>query len=506
MRRSVAVAAKGAAVALLGIVAGKTLGQLGNLVGAAAAGAAEFGFYTLALSSSFLVANLSVLALDRGLLRHVSVYRSRGLQDREQASVLAAVSLSLVLSSAVTALFLLQADRLAALFAPDPRSVAYLFRAAALSIPLVHLLILANAVLDARQDMRYRVLSEDVGRNVSFLVLVLGGVVLGSVGAEHLIRAHVVSYAVGAAISLWLTRHYFLRRPASPPGPEIRALVGFSLPFVFLQVSQRVGHYVEIFLLGLLGSGAAVGIFAVAQTISAAIGLANSAIVRISSPMMAELSSGERWGEAEEVLRSATRWAVVWTAPGIMGVLLFGEDLLHLLGGDYALGAVALAILLVGQGVSSATGSVGVVLNMSGKAWYNVLNTTVLFGLRVILGLVLIPSLGLAGAALGRSAAVVLVSLILVLQVRRILGVWGFDRGTLRPAAVALLAGLLSWAVSFHLLPLQGLGRLMVGAALLGTTYLCGLLLFGLDARDRDVLRAALQRLRRLPTGPAVTS
>lgn len=494
--RSVFTAARGVAIALFGVVAAGGLKQLASLVAAAEVGPSEFGLYTLAYTTALVAASLSLLALDRGLLRHLAIYHAEGRRDLERGTVLAVLGLGLGTSLvAAVALFLLS-DRLAALFTAEPAPLGALLRLMALAIPLINLLQLLNATTDARLDMRYRVLTDDLVRGGTFVLLVFLGLLLLRLRAFHLATAFVVSYLAGVLLATWLALGRYVAGESIRRVHELAKVVRFSFPLVLLQVLQRTGVYLEIFLLGLVASSAAVGIFAVADSVARVIAVVMMAIIRIYSPMVADLIGRDAAPEAERLLRHLTRWTIVWSGPAVVAALLFGRDVLQLLDGDFAQGAGALAILALAQGLNAATGPIGVVLNMSGRAWLNVLNVSLTLVLRLAAGLLLIPTLGVLGAAVGRGTVLVLLNLLMLLQVRRTMGMWGYDRATLRPALASVLAGGTAWLVSFQLLHLGGLQLVAVGSAVLGVAYAACLLRFGLADPDREILRAGWRKVR----------
>ena len=103
-------------------------------------------------------------------------------------------------------------------------------------------------------------------------------------------------------------------------------------------------------------------------------------------------------------------------------------------------------VLVVGQVVSAAAGPCGTVLTMSGRVALTMADNLAVLVLDVVLTLVLVPRLGVLGAALAWSTSLVLGNLAKLLQVRTVVGLvpggrrWGAVALAAVPAAGAALA------------------------------------------------------------------
>jgi O-antigen/teichoic acid export membrane protein len=140
--------------------------------------------------------------------------------------------------------------------------------------------------------------------------------------------------------------------------------------------------------------------------------------------------------------------------------------------------------------VNLATGNVTVVLLMSGRSALNLANALVALVLNVTLNLVLIPRLGITGAALAWAVSLVYVNVAPLLQLRAGIGLRPpFGPGFVLVACASLVCfGLLGVAV-----------RLSFGmsiASLAGFCALATLSYAGLLLRFRDLL--LLPELRRM--------
>jgi O-antigen/teichoic acid export membrane protein len=88
-------------------------------------------------------------------------------------------------------------------------------------------------------------------------------------------------------------------------------------------------------------------------------------------------------------------------------------------GADFSAADVSLAVVSLGQMANVATGSVGVLLVMTGHQREAALGTAAGAGLNVLLTIALIPPLGALGAAAAAAASNVVSNGLLVIAVRR---------------------------------------------------------------------------------------
>jgi O-antigen/teichoic acid export membrane protein len=166
--------------------------------------------------------------------------------------------------------------------------------------------------------------------------------------------------------------------------------------------------------------------------------------------------------------------------------------LLDLFGSGYDAGVPVVLVLTATMLVASAIGMVDVVLIMAGRTRWNLGNALAALAVNVVLDVLLIPVLGLLGAAIGWAAAILLKNLLPLFQVWRSLGLHPFGAGT-RTAVVLS-------AVCFGLPPLVARGVLDGGLLTTLALTAAGALVYAAACwRLRAAL--ALDSLRRARAG-----
>jgi O-antigen/teichoic acid export membrane protein len=133
--------------------------------------------------------------------------------------------------------------------------------------------------------------------------------------------------------------------------------------------------------------------------------------------------------------------------------------------------------------LATASGPVDVMLLMAGRSGLSLVNSAIALGLDLVLNAVLIPWLGITGAAIAWAAALAVRNVLMLVQVSRLFG--------MTPAGAGLGMAALSALACFGALPLAA--RLAfgttatLGGLVLGAACYAGLLWAG---RDRLALTA----------------
>ncbi len=165
----------------------------------------------------------------------------------------------------------------------------------------------------------------------------------------------------------------------------------------------------------------------------------NMAIIQVIAPKLSELMTGGFRTRARDVYQVATSWLMMLAWPMYFALALFAPVLLRVFGHEYADGASALAVLAIAMLVATGIGPVDVVLLMGGRSLWNLFNVIVALALNIGISLVLIPKIGITGAAVAWAAAILFNNIAPLIEVRAFLKVDPFGRGFPAVAASAIV-------------------------------------------------------------------
>jgi O-antigen/teichoic acid export membrane protein len=377
------------------------------------------GTYTLALAFASGAALVGVLGMDRASTRFIALHRARA----EQAAVVGMSRFATIVSLA--ALLFLAAGAIEQVW--HQPGLAGPVAVIALAIPAIALGAVWREGLRGFQDVRLASLLEKVGvpglTAVALLVAVVGGIDGVNAVAVAVVFAYLATTLVAGA-QLW-------KRVAGPNAPApiyhrrtwTRFAALMSLEGVLLFVLQ----WTDQLMVGLFQDAHQVGVYASALRLAMLVAVPLLAVNSIMGPTAAALHGA---GETERLRVTFSRmtWATAVVGLVVGAVLIvLGPWLLGLFGPEFVVGYPALLVLVVGQIVNAATGSVGVILGMTGHAGRLFVNAGLTAVLTVVLNLLLVPRLGILGAALATSISLATVNIVRTVQVRQVLGFWAYD-------------------------------------------------------------------------------
>jgi O-antigen/teichoic acid export membrane protein len=211
----------------------------------------------------------------------------------------------------------------------------------------------------------------------------------------------------------------------------------------------------------------------------------------VFSPFAADLHARGERERLDELFKRSTRWALSATLPLLIILFIAADDVLHAFSARFEVGETALRILLAGQAVNVATGSVGFILIMTGFTGIDLLDNAVGIGLLVGLAAALTAAFGIEGTATAAAVSVAGLNVVRLVQVRSRVGIQPYDRAYARLAVPAVGAALAALAAHALLADHSWLVSLF-GTAVCGLAAYAALVPFALPAEERTVLRGRL--------------
>jgi O-antigen/teichoic acid export membrane protein len=200
--------------------------------------------------------------------------------------------------------------------------------------------------------------------------------------------------------------------------------------------------------------------------------LGSQAVSLAVQPKFAELLAGHDLDSTQRVYKISTGWVMAVTWPIHLLVAVLSPVILLLFGTGYDQGKWVVVILAGAMLVATGCGMVSMLLVMAGRTAANLTNVVIALISNVVLNLILIPRLGIIGAAIAWAVSIVLSNLAPLLQIRASLKMHPFGRASVFVAALAVvtLAGLpcLGWLIGDAVLALTGsaVGVILYGLGL----------------------------------------
>jgi O-antigen/teichoic acid export membrane protein len=214
---------------------------------------------------------------------------------------------------------------------------------------------------------------------------------------------------------------YYLQKIKRPKTTQLnqKELLKVSSPMMITSISTTLMAALSPFLIEYFSETDKVGIYAGAFRISQLIAIVLVVVNTIAAPKFSELFWANKKQELQKVIRQSVK-LMFWSSLGLsLVVVIASEPILNIFGKEFIGGQSALIVLVCGQLFNAATGSVGLFLNMSGNQ--KILRNTALIALTLqcVIAAILIPILGILGAAIASTVAGALWNLMCILYVRK---------------------------------------------------------------------------------------
>lgn len=261
----------------------------------------------------------------------------------------------------------------------------------------VVLIVLVGAVL---------LLGRDLTAVTAIQFNVLGGIVAFTVGAVLLLRA--LPREVSSAHSEY----------------KLKPWAASLLPLSLFAGLKMLDSQVSILFLGFMATSEEVGLFRVAATGAALVAFGLTAVNMALAPQVARLYNAGEIEKLQRVITLTTRAVAAISFPVALLFIFFGKTIIGFIFGiDYVAAAPALAILCFGQLINASSGSVALVLNMTGNDKSTVAGAGIALIVNILVSILLVPLLGLAGAAIAFSVSLSVWNIILVVMAKKRAGI-----------------------------------------------------------------------------------
>jgi len=176
-------------------------------------------------------------------------------------------------------------------------------------------------------------------------------------------------------------------------------------------------------MIGMFRTETEVGVYNVTLKVAMLTSVGLFAINSIAAPKFAEFYGKEDMKGLAKIAQQSTK-LIFWSSfPILLILFIFPSFILGIFGGEFKVGVFALIILALGQFVNSISGSVGYILQMTGKhkVFQNIILAATI--INIVLNVFLIPVYGINGAAFASMVSLMFWNLTSVVYIRKNLNI-----------------------------------------------------------------------------------
>ncbi len=213
--------------------------------------------------------------------------------------------------------------------------------------------------------------------------------------------------------------------------PTKADLIRTSLPMLGVTLSTAIIAHFDILMLNYYTTSSEVGVYSVYVKIVAGTALTTHSINAMFAPTVSRLFSRNEKFQLKIFAKKTTLLSLSATMAAAALVIALQKPILGLFGSEFIESISTLHVLILSTITSSFFGSVGLYLNMTGNQVYFFRVMLVAALINILLNAILIPLVGLMGAAIATLVSVLTWNLLATYKIYREFGhtlIWGREK------------------------------------------------------------------------------
>lgn len=390
------ILSKGSSAFVFKII-GSFLGYLFLLLVTRTSGAEAWGIFALCMALLNITSILSRFGVDTALLRFVAQFK--GKMEEVKGIYFQGISLVLFLSILFSVLLFLFSDIVAELVFRKPHLTPYfkIISFGLVPFTIIHINVQTFRGLKKIKEFAF---FQHVSK---FLFAIIFFLLLTKFYNFDQFSAPVYAFTFAVVLVMIVSLLSIFKKFRGIQSKRIftnKEIIRTSFPMMLSSSVLLLMAWSDTIMIGIFKAEVDVGIYNVALKLAMTTGIVLGAVNSIVAPKISETFNNDRMDEFRKLIKQSTRIIFFSTLPILIILFLFPEFLLSFFGTEFTIAKTTLLILLVGQVANAMSGSVGYILQMTGKekVFQNILLLSLVCN--VILNLLLIPSYGIEGAAI----------------------------------------------------------------------------------------------------------
>jgi len=430
--------AKQTSINFIGRIANLGFSFITGILLARVLGPSLLGQYNLGNTVANFTANFTKIGFDQGLVRFIPRYKANNQEGKIKYLVVFSFLISAILSMLVGGVFYFYSDFLAIKLFNDVEMSGVL-KITSFLIFVFTYYRLSSSILKGVKRVDFLTITSYIVVPITFLLSLL---VLRKPDVYAVISARMISYSLGIILVIF----FILKKEKFMSGKiekiNIKEYLSFSSPLLFIGLLYFLISHIDILMIGYFLESSDVGVYSVAVRIAGMAVFLLSASNTIFGPTISELTEKDQFKTLERLLKSISKIIFAFSLNFLLFVIIYNQEILTVFGEEYIVGGLVLIILTFGQFINASVGPTGTILIMSGKQKFEVFNSIAICLMNIILNIILIPRLGISGAAIATASSIVIINIFKVLEVYVLYKFHPYKKSFFKLIVFSILAGI----------------------------------------------------------------
>jgi O-antigen/teichoic acid export membrane protein len=436
IKKHLTTIAKQSGIVFSGKFIGYILGLVSNFVLARFYGPKILGQFALVLATVNIISIFTIFGFNNGLTKYISRYRVTKQSKRLNEIIKIAFIYGLLFSIIGGILLFLLKDIIANSIFKDSGLVNCLVYGSWIIVPLT-LIKIFNGLYRGFKQLQYPVISNEIIRRIIFSIIIIIFAFLNFKNTPIVIASSlfaqilVVFYLIGKVSTLKINFKNILLIPIDNTLKEKKIkkeFLTYSSTLVLISFMSVLLTRIDKIMLGIYMTSEVVGIYNIAVTVAGLITFLLVSSNMIFSSVISELYSLNKIKILGDLYSTITKWIIIFTLPIFITILFFPDTIMKFFGQAYTIGSTALVILALGQMINVFVGANGTILSMCGHERLLLINNISMAIINVIFNVILIPKIGILGAAISTGMSIAIINIIKICEVKFLLGIIPYNK------------------------------------------------------------------------------
>lgn len=381
----------------------------------ARSGTEDYGVFSLTLAVLNICVVISTLGLQSGVSRNIAYFRGKGDTDRVEEIASTSIHLALLASVLVSFTLFIASDYIAQdVF--HTSKLAFPLKIISIGIPFLTLITVISSIFLGFGRAEAIAYFQRIMINILFILFLLV-VLLFRLPFISIFYSYLLSIILSfLGIIVYMVRklplHIHFGKRLTPINSVQKDLL-FSLPLLGVSILEMVIMWIDTFMIGYLKSMDLVGIYNAGLLLARFITMPLGVVIMIYLPTISEIFSQGSMLKIKRNYIIVTKWLCLSTFPLFLIQLLFPDSVLNLIfGANYVPATNALRILSIGFMIVNFFGPNSSTLVALGETKFIMKAMIVAVIINVTLNTILIPFLGIDGAAIASTITLSFLSIV----------------------------------------------------------------------------------------------
>jgi stage V sporulation protein B len=365
----------------------------------------EFGLFYAVFNFIAIFLVFRNMGLTGALTKYIAEYEAKGEKGKIKSAIVATVSIQMAGSLLLAGILWLLAPSLATNLFKDPQALMVL-RVLVFYIPLTVFYYVLLGFFRGFQKTHILASLESI-KSIVMLIFIVLFASLG-LGIFAPVWAYLLVYVVLVILFVYpllKTYNIFSNHILDFKGVAV-AMVAFGFPSLLSSFGSRFISYFDTLMLTYFSTLEQVGIYNIVLPTALVFMMLSGAVGAIFMPLISELWAKNKKKKITEALDLLYKYIFLVGFPIILSVFVFSDVFIRMFfGQEFLSGDIAFKILLVGALFNILASLNHQYLGGIGKPKKVMKIMLIATGVNIMMNLVLIPTLGITGAAIATSAS-----------------------------------------------------------------------------------------------------